>query len=103
MVKIRLMRVGATKKPFYRLQAIDERKQRDGRALEYLGTYDPNVEPPVIRFETAAIEAWVARGAQMSDTVASLVRQAKRAAEASSRPARRRCVRSRRPQAPMAA
>jgi small subunit ribosomal protein S16 len=81
MVKIRLTRVGATKRPFYRLQAIDERKQRDGRALEYLGTYDPNAKPAVLRFETAAIDAWLARGAQMSDTVASLVRRAKRDAQ----------------------
>ena len=43
MVKIRLTRVGAKKKPIYRVQAIDERKARDGRALEYLGTYDPNL------------------------------------------------------------
>ena len=80
MVKIRLTRVGAKKKPHYRLQAIDERRQRDGRALEYLGTYDPNVEPPALDLKTEAIDAWLAQGAQMSDTVASLVRRAKRQA-----------------------
>jgi small subunit ribosomal protein S16 len=83
MVKIRLTRVGAKKKPFYRLQAIDERRQRDGRALEYLGTYDPNVEPAALDLKTEAIDAWLAKGAQMSDTVASLVRRAKREAAAS--------------------
>ena len=77
MVKIRLTRVGAKKKPFYRLQAIDERKQRDGRALEYLGTYNPNVDPAAINLQLDAIDAWLAKGAQMSDTVASLVRRAK--------------------------
>ena len=80
MVKIRLTRVGAKKKPFYRVQAIDGRKRRDGRPLEFLGTYDPNSDPAAINLKTEAIAAWLAKGAQMSDTVASLVRRAKREA-----------------------
>jgi small subunit ribosomal protein S16 len=83
MVKIRLTRVGAKKKPFYRIQAIDERKQRDGRALEYLGTYDPNQDPAVVNLKNEAIDAWIAKGAQMSDTVASLVKRAREQASAS--------------------
>ena len=83
MVKIRLTRVGAKKKPQYSVQAIDERKPRDGRALEYLGTYDPNQDPAVINLNTDAIDAWLAKGAQMSSTVASLVKRAKQAAPAS--------------------
>ena len=84
MVKIRLTRVGAKKRPFYRIQAIDGRKQRDGRALEFLGTYDPNSNPAKISVNTEAVDAWIAKGAQMSDTVASIVRRAKVAeAEAS--------------------
>jgi len=83
MVKIRLTRVGAKKNPVYRVHAIDERKARDGRALEYLGTYDPNADPAALNLKTEAIEAWVAKGAQMSDTVASLVKRAKREAAAS--------------------
>ena len=82
MVKIRLTRVGAKKRPAYRIQAIDERKARDGRALEYLGTYDPNTEPEAIHIKTEAVEAWLAKGAQMSDTVASLVKRAKAQADA---------------------
>ena len=82
MVKIRLTRVGAKKKPVYRVQAIDERKQRDGRALEYLGTYDPNVDPAAINLNLDAIDAWLGKGAQMSDTVASLVKRARAAAPA---------------------
>jgi small subunit ribosomal protein S16 len=81
MVKIRLTRVGAKKRAFYRIQAIDERKKRDGRPLEFLGTYDPNSDPATVKLKTAAIDAWIAKGAQMSDTVASLVHRAK-AAEA---------------------
>lgn len=80
MVKIRLTRVGAKKKPVYRVQAIDERKARDGRALEYLGTYDPNVDPAKIDLQLESIDAWVAKGARMSDTVASLVKRARAAA-----------------------
>ncbi len=79
MVKIRLTRVGAKKKPIYRIQAIDERKQRDGRALEYLGTYDPNLEPAAVTLQLEAIDAWLAKGAQMSDTVASIVKRARTA------------------------
>lgn len=75
MVKIRLTRVGAKKRPYYRVLAIDERKPRDGRALEYLGTYDPRPSEEVIHLRTEAIEAWVAKGAQLSDTVRSLVKR----------------------------
>ena len=80
MVRIRLTRVGAKKKPFYRVQAIDQRRRRDGRPLEFLGTYDPNSDPATIKLKTEAIDAWLAKGAQMSDTVASLVKRAKQEA-----------------------
>ena len=60
MVKIRLTRVGAKRKPFYRLQAIDERDKRDGRALELLGTYNPHSNPATVDFDTEKIDAWVA-------------------------------------------
>jgi small subunit ribosomal protein S16 len=83
MVVIRLTRIGGNKRAVYRVQAIDERKPRGGRALEYLGTYDPNTDPASIRLDTAAIDAWLARGAAMSDTVASLVKRARREAAAS--------------------
>ena len=80
MVKIRLTRVGAKKRPYYRVQAIDERKKRDGRALQLLGTYDPTRNPAVLELDTTAIEAWLDKGAQMSETVRSLVKRAKREA-----------------------
>lgn len=82
MVKIRLSRVGAKKHPFYRVHAIDERKKRNGRSLELLGTYDPNCDPIKIDLKTEAIDAWMAKGAQMSDTVRSLVKRARAAAPA---------------------
>lgn len=78
MVKIRLTRMGSKKRPFYRVMAIDERKQRDGRPLEFLGTYDPRIDPAALNLELDKIEAWVGKGAQLSDTVRSLVNRVKR-------------------------
>lgn len=75
MVKIRLQRGGAKKRPFYRIVALDQRRQRDGRALEFLGTYDPQGEPATIQLDHAGIQAWVDKGAQLSDTVRSLLKQ----------------------------
>ncbi len=83
MVKIRMQRAGAKKRPFYRVIAIDERAKRDGRALEFLGTYNPIAEPPEIKLQTERIDAWVARGAQLSDAVRGLVRRQAARAKAS--------------------
>jgi len=82
MVKIRLTRAGSKKRPFYRVTAIDERKQRDGRPLEFLGTYDPRPDQEVLNLNVEAIEAWTAKGAQMSDTVRTLIKRARRQAVA---------------------
>jgi len=82
MVKIRLTRVGAKKRPFYRVMAIDEREKRQGRPLEYLGTYDPQAAEAGAKLQLEAIESWIAKGAQMSDTVRSLVRTARKQAGA---------------------
>jgi small subunit ribosomal protein S16 len=78
MVKIRLQRAGAKKRPFYRVVAIDERRQRDGRALAFLGTYDPIAKPPRITLDAEKIAFLRARGAQVSAAVAGLVRRAKK-------------------------
>ena len=77
MLKIRLTRAGAKKRPFYRIIAIDERRKRDGRALEYLGTYDPKTNPEQVVIRTEAMDAWVRKGAQLTPIVKSLVRRAK--------------------------
>ena len=60
------------------MTAIDERKQRDGRPLEFLGTYDPGIEPAALNLDLDGIESWVGKGAQLSDTVRSLVNRVKR-------------------------
>lgn len=78
MVRIRLLRGGAKKRPFYRVIAIDERAKRDGRALEFLGTYNPVSKPPEIRLELERIEAWKSRGAQLSTAVRGLVRRSRK-------------------------
>ena len=82
MVKIRLTRGGSNKRPFYRVMAIDERKRRDGRPLEYLGTYDPKPEQEVLKIDIDGIEKWVAKGAQVSETVTNLVKRARKQATA---------------------
>ena len=75
-VRIRLTRVGATKRPAYRVIAIDKRRSRDGRALEILGFYDPLTEPATVNIDTERINAWIGKGAQPSETVVKLMRQA---------------------------
>ena len=82
MVSIRLSRAGAKKRPFYHIIAIDSRRRRDGRPIERLGTYDPMAKPKHIQIDTEKLEAWVRKGAQMSDTVASLLRESRRRAAA---------------------
>ena len=77
MVKIRLTRAGAKKRPFYRVTAIDERKPRDGRPLAFLGTYDPKPQPEELHLDVDGIQAWLDKGAQMSDTVRTLVKRAR--------------------------
>lgn len=78
MVKIRMMRMGSKKSAFYRVLAIDERKQRDGRPLEFLGTYNPNIQPAAVNLDLDAIDGWVGKGAQLSSTVRSLVNRVRR-------------------------
>lgn len=78
MVKIRLQRGGAKRRPFYRVIAIDERAKRDGRALEFLGTYNPVVDPPEIKLRNDRIEAWTQQGAQLSDAVRGLIKRARK-------------------------
>lgn len=75
-VRLRLTRMGAKKKPYYRLVAADVRSPRDGRFLELLGTYDPGKDPPQIRLKEERIRAWLRRGAEVSDTASQLLKRA---------------------------
>src|SRR3990167_7040498 len=66
-VKIRLMRIGAKKRPFYRVVAVDEQAKRSGAYIELLGTYNPLTEPKEILLKQDRIDDWIKKGAQMSD------------------------------------
>ena len=76
MVKIRLRRMGAKKSPFYRIVVADSRYPRDGRFIEQLGTYNPLAEPAEVKVDAERAEAWIKTGAQPTDTVKRLLKQA---------------------------
>jgi small subunit ribosomal protein S16 len=78
MVKIRLSRTGGKNSPFYRIVAVDERRKSNGRSLELLGTYDPRIAPEKLVIKTERVAAWEAKGAQLSPSVRSLMRRARR-------------------------
>lgn len=75
-VKIRLMRIGSKKRPFYRVVAVDERKKRTGSYLELLGTYNPLTEPHEIILKKDRIEWWTKQGAVSSDGFLRITKQA---------------------------
>ena len=75
-VRIRLTRVGAKKQPSYRVVVADARSARDSRAIETLGHYNPRTEPVEFVVDADKAKAWMAKGAQPSDTVLRLLRQA---------------------------
>ncbi len=76
MVKIRLKRLGAKKKPFYRIVVADARRSRDGRFIEEIGYFDPLQEPEVIKIDAEKAKKWLGDGAQPTDRVRSLFRKA---------------------------
>ena len=75
-VKMRLKRMGQKKAPFYRVVVADARSPRDGRFIEEIGTYDPNQEPSLVTVNEEAAKKWLANGAQPTETVGKLLKQA---------------------------
>ena len=73
MVKIRLKRMGTTKRPFYRLVVADSRSPRDGRFIEALGFYDPLPQPASVRIDAERVHEWLRRGARPSDSARDLL------------------------------
>ncbi|MFC7392527.1 30S ribosomal protein S16 [Scopulibacillus cellulosilyticus] len=71
-VKIRLKRMGAKKRPFYRVVVADSRSPRDGRFIEEIGTYNPVAEPAEVKINEDKALDWLQKGAQPSDTVRNL-------------------------------
>lgn len=74
--KIRLARAGAKKRPFYQIVVADERSRRDGRFIENMGTYDPTKNPAAVKLNEEKIIAWLGKGAQPTDTVRQLLKNA---------------------------
>ena len=72
-VRIRLQRHGKKGKPFYWIVAADSRSKRDGKYLEKIGTYDPNVNPPIVNLDIDATVKWIQFGAQPSDTARNII------------------------------
>jgi len=73
LVKIRLKRMGTTKRPFYRLVVADSRSPRDGRFIEALGFYDPLPQPASVRIDAERVQEWLRRGARPSDSARDLL------------------------------
>ena len=71
-VKIRLKRMGAKRKPFYRLVVADSRSPRDGRSIEQIGTYNPVSDPVSVKIDEEKALDWMLKGAKPSDTVRNL-------------------------------
>lgn len=76
MLRIRLTRMGAKKKPYYRVVVTEKRQARDGRFMEIVGHYNPRTDPPSIEFNMERVQHWMERGAQPSETVSSLLKKA---------------------------
>jgi small subunit ribosomal protein S16 len=76
LLRIRLTRMGAKKKPFYRVVVTERRQARDGSFVEIVGHYNPVSNPPAIDLKMDRVQHWIQRGAQPSETVQSLIRKA---------------------------
>lgn len=85
MVKIRLTRGGAKKRPFYHIVVTDQRNKRDGRAIERVGFYNPIAQgnEAKLQLDTERVQHWIGHGAQMTDKVRVLLKQASTPAQAS--------------------
>ena len=75
MVKMRLTRMGAKKAPFYRVVVADSRYPRDGRFIEEIGYYNPQTEPAEVKIDADKAKDWLAKGAQPTETVKSLLKK----------------------------
>lgn len=75
-VKIRLRRMGAKKRPFYRIVVADSRSPRDGKFIESLGTYDTGTDPSTVNVNCDKAKWWITKGAQLTDTARSILAKA---------------------------
>ena len=82
MVRIRLRRDGAKNSPYYRIVVADQRSPRDGKFIELIGTYDPKLKENNFKIDLEKAEAWMKKGAQPSETVASFIKKSRKASAA---------------------
>ena len=75
-VKLRLTRVGSKKNPIYRVVAADSRSPRDGKFIEIVGRYNPQTDPSTIDIDADKVKAWLAKGAQPTESVARILKAA---------------------------
>ena len=80
-VRIRMKRIGAKNNPVFRIVVTDSRSPRDGKFIEEIGTYHPRKKGDNFKLDSERAQYWVSKGAQPSDTVASFLKKAKRAAQ----------------------
>ena len=73
-VRLRLTRVGGKKDPIWRIVAADQRSPRDGRIIEIVGQYNAQTDPSTIKVDEEKVRAWLAKGAQPTDTVRKILR-----------------------------
>ncbi len=73
-VKIRLRRMGAHKKPFYRVVVADSRSPRDGKCIEEIGYFNPMTEPVQVKLDMDKVKSWIANGAQPTERVKSIIK-----------------------------
>lgn len=78
MVRIRLRREGTKNTPYYRIVVADQRSPRDGKFIELVGNYDPKKESNKSNIDLDRVEYWISKGAQPTETVASIIRAARR-------------------------
>ena len=76
MLRIRLRRIGKTKKPYYRVVLANQPDKRDGDFLETLGSYDPHANPPAVNIDAERTREWIAKGAQPSEAAAKILKRA---------------------------
>ena len=74
-VKVRMTRSGSKKRPFYRIVAINSDARRDGRPLDFVGYYNPCTNPGTLSVDAEKLNAWIEKGAEMTDTVRTLVKK----------------------------
>jgi small subunit ribosomal protein S16 len=73
-VKIRLARHGSNKNPIYRVVVADARRPRDGRTIDTIGRYNPQLKPSLVEIDAARARDWLEKGAQPTETVAKLLK-----------------------------